>query len=53
MVDLFKQAWDVVKKDYVAWLVLYGVFFLVVSATMGLGGCALAQRAARDAPGCA
>jgi len=38
MVDLYKQAWDVVKKDYVAWLVLYGVFFLVVSATMGLGG---------------
>jgi hypothetical protein len=51
MVDIYKEAWAVVKKDYVAWLLLYGVFFLVVTFTMGIGGVLFPNvlRESRDA----
>lgn len=38
MVEIYKNAWDIVKKDYLAWLILTGVFMLVTGMTMGLGG---------------
>ena len=51
MVEIYKDAWGVVKKDYLAWVVLYGLFLLVATVTFGFGGVLMPNvlRESRDA----
>ena len=36
--DYFSKGWDIVKDDFLAWIILFVVYSAIVSFTFGLGG---------------